>query len=122
MVQFENVRKLQSVMDSEDEGLKLRVSNEVTGRNIELAQEIISKVIDAVVTPEGQEITDRVAISEWLSQLETGEFKKIEDKIREVNQSGAETRVEVVCGKEGCGQKFEVDFTLDPVSFFAQGS
>jgi len=122
MVQFENVRKLQAVMDSEDEGLKLRVSNEVTGRNIELAQEIISKVIDAVVTPDGQEITDRGAISEWLSQLETGEFKKIENKIREVNQSGAETRVEVICGQEGCGRRFEVDFTLDPVSFFAQGS
>ena len=122
MIQFENVRKLQTVMDSEDEELKMRVSNEVTGRNIELAQEIISKVIIAVVTPDGNEINDRKFISEWLGQLETTEFKKIEDKIRLINQSGAETKVEVGCGKEGCDRKFEIEFTLDPVSFFAQGS
>jgi hypothetical protein len=122
MVQFENVRKLQAVMDSDDEDLKLRVSNEVTGRNIELAQEIITKVILSVATPEGQEVSDRAAIGEWLSQLETGEFKKIEDKIRLINQSGAETKVEVGCGKEGCDKRFDIEFTLDPVSFFAQGS
>jgi hypothetical protein len=122
MVQFENVRKLQAVMDSDDEDLKLRVSNEVTGRNIELAQEIITKVILSVATPEGQEVSDRTAIGEWLSQLETGEFKKIEDKIRLINQSGAETKVEVGCGKEGCDKRFDIEFTLDPVSFFAQGS
>jgi len=122
MVQFENVRKLQAVMDSDDEDLKLRVSNEVTGRNIELAQEIITKVILSVATPDGTEVSDRAAISEWLSQLETGEFKKIEDKIRLINQSGAETKVEVGCGKEGCDKRFDIEFTLDPVSFFAQGS
>ena len=122
MVQFENVRKLQAVMDSDDEDLKLRVSNEVTGRNIELAQEIITKVILSVATPEGEEVSDRAAIGEWLSQLETGEFKKIEDKIRLINQSGAETKVEVGCGKEGCTKRFDIEFTLDPVSFFAQGS
>lgn len=122
MVQFENVRKLQAVMDSDDEDLKLRVSNEVTSRNIELAQEIITKVILSVETPDGNEVSDRAAIGEWLSQLETGEFKKIEDKIRIINQSGAETKVEVGCGKEGCTQRFDIEFTLDPVSFFAQGS
>lgn len=122
LIQFENVRKLQSVLDSDDEADKLAVSNDVTNRNIVLAQEIITRVIQSISTPDGNTVTDQNFIKEWLVQLETSEFKKIENKIRDINQSGAETKVEVGCGKEGCGKRFELDFTLDPVSFFAQGS
>ena len=121
LVQFENVRMLQAVQDA-DEERKIKASADVTVRNIQLAAEIISGSIVGVLTPDGQEVTDNAAIREWLSQLEATEYKKIEDVMRIINDSGAETKIEVMCGKEGCDRKFEVEFTLDPVSFFAPGS
>lgn len=122
MVQFENVRKLQAVADSDDEAAKLRVSNDITNKNIVLASELISNAIIAVETPDGQTVNDRGAIAEWLTQLETVEFKKIEDQLRRLNASGSDSEMEVQCGKEGCDRRFKVDFTLDPVSFFGAGS
>jgi hypothetical protein len=122
LVQFENVRRLQAVMDSTDEEIKMKASSDVTNRNIQLASEIISSSILSVLTPDGQEVSDNAAIREWLSQLEATEYKKIEDAMRIINDSGADTKIEVICGKEGCDRKFEVEFTLDPVSFFAPGS
>jgi len=122
MVQFENVRKLQAVADSDDETIKMRVSNDITNKNIALASELISNSISAVELPDGQSVDDRAAIQEWLAQLETIEFKKIEDRLRQLNTSGSDSEMEVKCGKEGCDRRFKVDFTLDPVSFFGAGS
>ncbi|MSQ05512.1 MAG: hypothetical protein EXR40_05960 [Nitrosomonadaceae bacterium] len=122
LVQFENVRKLQAVANNEDELVRIATNNEVTNRNIVLAQDIITRIISSIITPSGDSVNEPSFIKEWLSQLETLEFKKIEDKIKDINQSGAETRVEVKCGKEGCDRNFDLEFTLDPVSFFAQGS
>lgn len=122
LVQFENVRRLQAVMDSDDEEVKLRASSGVADRNIKLSQDIITNTIESVITPDGDAVKDKAAIKEWLLQLEALEFKKIEEKLRIINQSGTETRMEVKCGKEGCDRTFEVEFTLDPVSFFAPGS
>jgi len=122
MIQFENVRKLQAVENSEDERIKVSVNNEVVGRNIMLTQEIIGNAIVNVALPDGNVVADQAQIREWLGQLGVTDFKKIEEKLGVINKSGMETRTSVGCGKEGCDRRFDVDFTLDPVSFFDPGS
>jgi hypothetical protein len=86
MIQFENVRKLQAVENSEDERIKVSVNNEVVGRNIMLTQEIIGNAIVNVALPDGNVVADQAQIREWLGQLGVTDFKKIEEKIsREPN-------------------------------------
>jgi hypothetical protein len=122
MTQFENIRKLQSITDTTDESVKVKINNDITARNIILTQEIIANAILNVSMPNGTVVSDTAMIKEWLNQLEVGDFKLIEDKIGEINKSGTSTSTTVKCGKEGCERMFDIDFTLDPVNFFAQGS
>jgi hypothetical protein len=122
MTQFENIRKLQSITDTTEESAKIKINNEITARNIALTQEIISNAILNVSLPDGTVVTDRAMIKEWLNQIEVNDFRLIEDKIGNINKSGTNTSTNIKCGKEGCDRMFEIDFTLDPVNFFAQGS
>ena len=122
LIQFENVRKLQSITETTDEATKLTINNDITTRNISLTEEIISNAIINVCLPDGTVVSDRTMIKEWINQIEVTDFKLIEEKISEINKSGTSTRTQVKCGKEGCERMFDIDFTLDPVNFFAQGS
>lgn len=122
LTQFENVRKLQAAENINDERVKIAANNEVVSRNILLTQDIIANGVVNVALPDGNVVADPAQIREWIGQLEVNDFKKIEDKLGMINKSGMATKTSVGCGKEGCERKFDLDFTLDPVSFFAPGS
>lgn len=72
--------------------------------------------IDKITTPEGDAVTDKIAIKEFLENTATTDNKKIDEKIAELNTVGTNTRQKLVCTETQ--KEFEQDVKLDPADFF----
>lgn len=82
-----------------------------------LNNELIADAILKIVTPEGEEIDDVVFISEFVENIEKKKITVIEDKIKELNQTGVNRKFAATCSE--CKHQWETEINFDPTHFFA---
>lgn len=79
---------------------------------------VLVDVIDSVTTLDGSsEISDKVMIAEWVSEVSAGWIKLITDALTNVGDWGAVTKTTKEC--RDCGEKVDIEFSTNPLSFFS---
>lgn len=81
--------------------------------------QMVADSVEKVVVPEG-EVTDKKAIIEFVQNVPKAFVTKIENKLKEINESGVQKRHSVTCTK--CNHEWETVIEFDPASFFVQSS
>lgn len=74
---------------------------------------LICSVIDSV-----NGIRDKAMIEEWVRELPSPLIKKIGDKVEHSSEWGAELKTKCTC--KDCGEQFEVEIPINPITFFTE--
>lgn len=92
---------------------------EIVKRVTEINVIQITDNIESIIA-NGNTVTDRDLIEDFLKNTDLETFNKIKNQINELNASYKMPTMHVNCNS--CGHKFESNIDLDPVTFFAPGS
>ena len=85
----------------------------------ELTANTVAKVanfIDYIITPDGEKVTDRQQITEFVENADQKTFTGISSALAELN---AQYKIPTIKIKCNCGHEDERNFQFDPSSFFA---
>lgn len=116
--QQRTIQMLQNSQLTEEEKLK-RLQESL----IELTKITVSKMtefIDYIITQDGEKISDRQFIDEFVTNAEQKIYKAIKDGITSKNGEYKLPDVDAACPH--CGNKSPRKFLFDPASFFGKGS
>lgn len=115
---YEEAKFIQSVSSEEvAEEDKVAYFRQSFERMNILNNELIADAIIKIVTPEGEAINDRVFIAEFVENIEKKKITVIENKIKELNQTGVNRKFGAICSE--CGHTWETEINFDPTHFFA---
>ena len=70
----------------------------------------------ASVVVNGQPVTDRVQINDFITNIDRTMYGKIRDHLTEIRQTGEMKPLSITC--KDCEHQFEQPFTLDMTNFF----
>lgn len=118
---FQEQRKARMLEDMEDlsDEEKIEYFNEIFESMTKLSFEMIVANIDSIETVEGDVITEREFIAEWLGTQPAFILKKIRDKADYVNNTGVSHQMDVGCSE--CGHEWTIEnLQFDPSNFFVQ--
>ena len=120
LVAFQEARKVQMAdsegVSDEDKQRQLNSSYErINTMNVQM----VADCVERIVVPEG-EINDRTHISEFVHNVQQQWVSQLEQKLKEINQTGVNKNHPVVCNS--CGHEWESTVDFDPASFFGQSS
>ncbi len=76
---------------------------------------VVASCVAAVATPEGA-VSDPRAIQEFMANIPSSWFRKIEAKLRDLNALGIDKKVALTC--TGCGNGWTTDLEFNPSTFF----
>ena len=79
--------------------------------------EILRENIEKIVMPDGNHVSTKDHIKEWLRNIKKVEFDALNTKIEQLNESGTDIAYKAEC--QACGHKYDTNIAMDPVSFFA---
>lgn len=120
--QFNTMRNLQALENNEKLTLeeKTEAANVNYQQMVELGQQLLSGCLLKVVTPEGEEVTNRAHLSEWLRNLDRASVDRLEQELKKFQEYGIIREVGVKC--DYCGEDYKTDMLFDPTNFFTEGS
>ena len=111
-------RLLEESDDPDEE--KMKEFSAIFETMTQLNFDMIVTTIASIETPDGDIITDKGFITEWLSEQPSYVLKKIKDVSDEVSGTGVEHSMDVGCSE--CGHEWTLDnLQFDPSNFFGQG-
>lgn len=115
---FEQAKIMQIVeRDSLAEEEKVRKFGESFKRMAAMNFDLVADSIKRIKTPDNQEVTKREFINEFLKELEPKEAERIQEKIKEMNETGVSTSHACKCHK--CEHEWtEYGIQYDPAHFF----
>lgn len=79
--------------------------------------EILRENIEKIVMPDGNHVSSKDHIKEWLSNIKKVEFDALNTKIEQLNESGTDIDYKAEC--QACSHKYDTNIAMDPISFFA---
>lgn len=88
-----------------------------------LAQKLglrLAESIAKITTEDGDVVTDKILIADFISNTDKTTFDKIRDIINEYSSQYSIPKMNIKC--EGCGETYETNLEFDPANFFAPGS
>lgn len=103
---------------SEDE--KLEQFGQSFIKLTELTIDIVAGCIKSITTPDGEEVTDREFIAEFIDNAPKEVFNTINDRISAIAQSLNFNVDQVECNN--CHEKYDLQVTIDQANFFAARS
>jgi predicted Zn-ribbon and HTH transcriptional regulator len=113
---FQEAKALDTASDTSlGEEVRKRKFQEAFQRLSELNMDLLVKSIHKIRTPDATVDKDEW-IEEWVRQADRKDIKKIEDRVAEMNKTGADNKVKAKCQK--CGHEWESEVTYDPANFF----
>lgn len=117
---FQETRKMQMLLEQEasDEDRQAQ-TNSSYKRLRDVNIRMMADSVEKVVTPEGT-ITNRDHIFEYVHNVDRKISTLIENKIKEINNSGLDKSREVTCAH--CKHEWTTTLEFDPSTFFAQNS
>ena len=116
-LQQRTIQMLQASDLPEDE--KVRRLQDSLKQLTEITVSKMSDFIDYIITPDGQKITDRNFINDFLTNSEQRIYKAIKDGITAKNAEYTIPDIEVAC--PDCKAVSKRKFIFDPASFFGKG-
>jgi len=117
MASWEQMSRMQQV-DASEADLKKKMSEAGASVNklIEVTLDIVSNSVIKVVTPDGEEVTDRKFIRDWVVGLEKADFDILDLGIKALMDMGIAKKVKLKC--DGCGAEFDAPINFNPSDFF----
>lgn len=113
---FQETRKVQATdMEDVPEEAKTAQLNDSMSKLSDLSTKLLADCVMAVVTPDG-EVIDPAHIREFMENMARPWSKKIEDKLKEMNDAGVDKNVPMTCQK--CGHEWTSSIEFDPANFF----
>jgi len=121
-VQFENQKAMQVVEGSEiSEEDKLSAMGQALQRITGLSLDAMVNSI-AAIKVDGQTVTDRTHIKEFMGNATRDVFNRIRDTLANIRTVGELKPLSIKCSNEECGKDYQQPFTLDMSNFFVLGS
>lgn len=123
MATFEETRKVQAIDAEEEPTDEKRVTQMKASMDVitKLSSQLLAQCIIKIVTPDA-EVTEPAFIAEFMGNITRQWVAKIEETLREMNETGIDKSVKVQCTKPGCEHEWETSLEFDPSSFFGSGS
>ena len=118
----QNLNKMLSEkeIEEEDEVMFLSSIHEIFKDLTISTMEVYANCISKIVTDDGEIVTNREEIYDWLKQLDNSSFETIRDKLSEINSHGVRSEEKVKCVE--CEYEWEQPFDTNPTDFFGIGS
>jgi hypothetical protein len=118
MASWEQMSRMQMLDSKADVDLtkKMKESGISVNKLIEITLDIIANSVIKVTTPEGDEVTDRKFIKEWVVNLEKSDFNLIDAGVKDLMGVGIAKEVHVKC--DNCGGEHDVSINFNPTDFF----
>jgi len=121
-LQFEEERMSNIVANVEmDTDEQVRLISEAYKKVSKYTVITLAKNIKTIVTPDAT-VDEEEYILEYLENCENEIYKKIKKEVIAQKNTEALKPLQITCGEEKCGHKYEQPFILDMTSFFAQDS
>ena len=117
-IEQKKARSLEQVDLSDEE--KMKHFSAIFEVMTQLSFDMTVANIDYIETADGDKVTDRAFIAEWLGQQPAFILRQIRDKADFINNTGVSHEMEVGCSE--CGHEWTLEnLQFDPSSFFVQG-
>lgn len=81
----------------------------------DLKNSVMTVIVDAIDSVDG--ISDKELISDWVNTLSAGWVRQITDAFNVTSDWGTENVVKQKC--KDCGAEIELEFSINPISFFS---
>lgn len=120
--QFTSMRQIQSMETKENLTVeeKTSIANKEYTAMVDLAQQLLSGCVQKVTLPDGQEVTERAHIVDWLKNLDRASIDRLDQELKRFQEFGIVREVTAKC--DYCGETYKTDMLFDPTSFFTVGS
>jgi hypothetical protein len=118
---FQETRKVQNLEYDENATEEQRSTQlkESMSALTTISTTLMAGCVSSIVTPD-EEVSDPGFVAEFMANIARPWSKKIEDKLKEMNQAGIDKMLPMTCQK--CGHEWETTIEFDPASFFDVGS
>ena len=118
MASWEQMSRMQMLDSKADVDIKKKMteSSASVSKLIDITLDIIANSVIKVTTPEGDEVTDRKFIKDWLMNLEKSDFNIVDQGIKDLTGVGIAKEIHVLC--DNCGQEHDVAINFNPTDFF----
>lgn len=117
--EVDEARSLKIINDNTelDENKKLEELAHHINKMANRTFDIVAKSITSItITKTGETVTDQTHISEFLKGIGKAQADVIIDQIKQLNQSGIDTKTHFQCSS--CNHEWEQNIDFDPTSFF----
>jgi len=85
----------------------------------DLMTELCASCVIKIIDPNNNQIeATRADVFEWVKNLSKKDAQKITDKVTEINNTGVNKEVEIVCNNEECKHEWKAQISFDPSYFF----
>jgi hypothetical protein len=119
-LQIQQVKQNKMIQGLSDSTLDDATRQELFGKTFveiaELTVSLITNSIESVQGPEGDPITDKDMIREWLQNITRADYDIIKGKVEELSESGLETEFNARC--QDCTHEWKTGVDLDIANFF----
>lgn len=106
-----------SLDERNDDSESRSLQNEIYQKIAEIQVSLFIQSIESV-NFEGNSVTDKALISEWLQNTEKDFFQKIKGKLEKNKEQWGIPKQHVMC--ENCSHETDIEITLDPSNFFGK--
>jgi len=118
-LQVQQIKQQKMIASLADAKLDDQARQELFGKTfVEIAELTVALITNSIssVNANGEVISDKEMIKEWLQSITKGDYDKIKNKVEELSQSGLETAFNAEC--QSCQHKWKTGVDLDIANFF----
>ena len=118
-LQVQQIKQQKMIASLADAKLDDKARQELFGKTfVEIAELTVALITNSIssVNANGEVISDKEMIKEWLQSITKGDYDKIKNKVEELSQSGLETAFNAEC--QSCQHKWKTGVDLDVANFF----
>lgn len=118
-LQVQQIKQQKMIASLADAKLDDKARQELFGKTfVEIAELTVALITNSIssVNANGEVISDKEMIKEWLQTITKGDYDKIKNKVEELSQSGLETAFNAEC--QDCQHKWKTGVDLDVANFF----
>ena len=118
-LQVQQIKQQKMIASLADAKLDDNARQELFGKTfVEIAELTVALITNSIssVNANGEVISDKEMIKEWLQTITKGDYDKIKNKVEELSESGLETAFNAEC--QECQHKWKTGVDLDVANFF----
>ena len=115
--QFSIQAKFANLNTITDDAERVKESQSALVEITEVTMDVLTHAIDKIVSPDGEEVTDKEYIIDFLKNCDTKSYEAIRDHNGELRSESTIKSLDMKCAT--CGHEYKQQFTLNATDFFA---